>query len=329
MTGLTYDSGDHLGAADEGQGPGRLRRVRAEQADAAGGEARPSSSASGSRATSRCAAWRRRGCWPRSTTAPAAGSTATVRVLPTNKVQVVSGSTPHGQGHETSWSMIVADKLGVAPEDVEVLHSDTAISPIGLDTYGSRSLAVGGVAIDKALDQIVDKAKADRRPPAGGVRGRPRVRGRHVQRGRHAGARRTPLAAIAFAAFTAHDLPDGMEPNLRGDGQLRPAQLLVALRHAHVRGRGRHRDRRGRGREVRGRRRLRRADQPAHRRRPGPRRRRSRAWPRRCSRRPSTTTDGNLKTSHAGRVPRTGGLRRARRSRPTTPSPRRPRTAWA
>ena len=54
---------------------------------------------------------------------------ATVRILPTAKVQVVTGSTPHGQGHETSWSMIVADKLGIDPDDVEVLHSDTAISP--------------------------------------------------------------------------------------------------------------------------------------------------------------------------------------------------------
>ena len=50
-----------------------------------------------------------------------------MRVLPTSKVQVVTGTTPHGQGHETSWSMIVADKLGVPPDDVDVLHSDTAI----------------------------------------------------------------------------------------------------------------------------------------------------------------------------------------------------------
>src|SRR5205807_3685419 len=69
---------------------------------------------------------------------------ATVRILPTAKVQVVTGTAPHGQGHETSRSMIVADKLGISPDDVEVLHSDTAISALGLDTYGSRSLSVGG-----------------------------------------------------------------------------------------------------------------------------------------------------------------------------------------
>src|SRR6202011_4878746 len=85
---------------------------------------------------------------------------ATVRVLPTNKVQVVTGSTPHGQGHETSWSMIVADKLGVSPDDVEVLHSDTSISPYGMDTYGSRSLSVGGTAVWLATEKVIEKARA-------------------------------------------------------------------------------------------------------------------------------------------------------------------------
>ena len=69
---------------------------------------------------------------------------AVIRVLPTGKVEAVTGTAPHGQGHETSWAMIVADRLGVPVDDVSVLHSDTAISHLGLDTYGSRSLAVGG-----------------------------------------------------------------------------------------------------------------------------------------------------------------------------------------
>ena len=84
---------------------------------------------------------------------------ATVRVLPTGKVQVVSGATPHGQGHETSWSMIVADRLGIDPDDIEVLHSDTAVSPTGMDTYGSRSLSVGGVAVAMATERVLDKAR--------------------------------------------------------------------------------------------------------------------------------------------------------------------------
>jgi aerobic carbon-monoxide dehydrogenase large subunit len=141
---------------------------------------------------------------------------ATVRVLPTNKVQVVTGSSPHGQGHETCWSMIVADKLGVPPEDVDVLHSDTAIAPLGLDTYGSRSLAVGGVAVDMACDRIIDKARTiaahqlecaeEDLDFVGGnftVKGTP--------------DKTMPLAGVAFAAFTAHNLPEGMEPNLQAN----------------------------------------------------------------------------------------------------------------
>ncbi len=138
---------------------------------------------------------------------------ATVRVLPTAKVQVVTGTAPHGQGHETAWSMIVADKLGISPDDVHVLHSDTAISPLGLDTYGSRSLPVGGVAIAMACDKVIDKAKliaahhleasADDLEYGGGaftVKGTP--------------DKSMPLAAIAFEAFTGHNLPDDLEPNL-------------------------------------------------------------------------------------------------------------------
>ena len=83
--------------------------------------------ASASRPSPRCAAWRRRGCSARCATAPAAGSTRRVRMLPTGKVEVVTGASPHGQGHETAWSQIVADRLGVPFEDVEVLHGDTQI----------------------------------------------------------------------------------------------------------------------------------------------------------------------------------------------------------
>ncbi len=139
---------------------------------------------------------------------------ATVRLLPTGKVEVVSGSTPHGQGHETAWSQIIADKMGVDPNDVEVLHSDTAKSPLGLDTYGSRSLAVGGVAIAMAADKVIEKAKliaahqfeaapedVEFESGSFSVAGTP-AKSVHIQE-------------LGFAAFAAHDLPDGMEPNLQ------------------------------------------------------------------------------------------------------------------
>ena len=140
---------------------------------------------------------------------------ATVRVLPTGAVQVVSGTTPHGQGHETSWAQIVADKLGVPPESVEVLHSDTAVSPLGMDTYGSRSLPVGGVAVAMAVDEVIAKAKriaahqleaAEEDLELAG--GELRVRGTP--------SRSMTLQEVAFEAFSAHDLPDGLEPNLVG-----------------------------------------------------------------------------------------------------------------
>src|SRR5206468_3763461 len=84
---------------------------------------------------------------------------ASVRMLPTGKVEIVTGTSPHGQGHETAWSQIVADQLGVAFEDIEVLHGDTRSSYKGLDTYGSRSLAVGGIAVVQACGKVRDKAR--------------------------------------------------------------------------------------------------------------------------------------------------------------------------
>jgi aerobic carbon-monoxide dehydrogenase large subunit len=138
---------------------------------------------------------------------------ATVRVLPTGKVQVVSGATPHGQGHETTWSQIVGERLGMDPDDIEVLHSDTSISPLGMDTYGSRSLPVGGVAVAMATDQVIAKARAIAAHQLECAEddleltdGELRVRGTP--------ARSMTLQAVAFEAFSAHDLPDGVEPNL-------------------------------------------------------------------------------------------------------------------
>jgi carbon-monoxide dehydrogenase large subunit len=136
----------------------------------------------------------------------------TVRCLPTGTVQIVSGTSPHGQGHATTFSQIVADRLGVDYEEIEFLHGDTAISPQGWDTYGSRSLPVGGVALWHATGKIVDKARAiaahalevspDDLEYEGG---RFRVRG--TDRG-------MTVKECAFEAWHAHNLPDGMEPGL-------------------------------------------------------------------------------------------------------------------
>ena len=145
---------------------------------------------------------------------------AAIRVLPTGKVEVVTGASAHGQGHETAFSQIVADQLGVPFEDVEVLHGDTQTSPRGMDTYGSRSLAVGGIAVVKAAEKVIAKA----RPIAAHMmecaeddlectEGRLRVKGTEKAIG---------LADVALAVFAAHDLPDGVEPNLDSEATYDP-----------------------------------------------------------------------------------------------------------
>ncbi len=146
---------------------------------------------------------------------------ASIRMLPTGKVEVVTGTSPHGQGHETCWSQIAADVLGVPFEDVEVLHGDTRSSPQGMDTYGSRSLAVGGEAVHRAATTVVDKARKvaahlleaseqdlEFREGVFSVKGSPEAR-RSIQE-------------IAFEAFTNHDLPDGVEPSINAEHVVDP-----------------------------------------------------------------------------------------------------------
>ena len=84
---------------------------------------------------------------------------AEVRVHPTGSVSVLTGSHSHGQGHETTFAQLVADGLGIPIESIEIVHGDTGKIPYGMGTYGSRSLAVGGSAIIKAMDKIVAKGK--------------------------------------------------------------------------------------------------------------------------------------------------------------------------
>src|SRR5437588_12280502 len=134
-------------------------------------------------------------------------------MLPTGKVEVVTGTSPHGQGHETAWSQIAADALGVPFDDVEVIHGDTRSAPMGMDTYGSRSLAVGGIAVHKACEKVIDKAKkvaAHLLEAAEGdlefangtfsVKGSPEAK--------------QSIQDVALATFANHALPDGMEPTL-------------------------------------------------------------------------------------------------------------------
>jgi len=142
-------------------------------------------------------------------------------MLPSGKVEVVTGSSPHGQGHETAWSQIAADQLGVPFEDVEVIHGDTASSPRGLDSYGSRSLTVGGIALVKAAEKVVAKARRiaahlleaneddlDFKDGSFSVRGTPDTK--------------IGIQETALAVFAAHNYPEGIEPSLDSEATFDP-----------------------------------------------------------------------------------------------------------
>jgi carbon-monoxide dehydrogenase large subunit len=137
---------------------------------------------------------------------------AMVRVHNTGAVTVYTGSSGHGQGHETAFAQIAADRLGVDPATVEVIHGDTGTGPEGRNTYGSRSLAVGGEAIARTATKIADKA---RRIVAHQLEAAPEdielADGKFSVRG--SPDKGMTLAEVAGAAYL-NLIPDGMEPGL-------------------------------------------------------------------------------------------------------------------
>jgi len=138
---------------------------------------------------------------------------ATVRVHASGAVTLYTGTSPHGQGHETGFAQIVADRLGVDPAQVDVIHGDTQTGPFGLDTYGSRSLAVGGEAAARAAGKVADKAKAI---VAHQLEADPADielhDGKFIVRG--SPDKGMVLAEVAGAAYVPENLPEGMEPGL-------------------------------------------------------------------------------------------------------------------
>ncbi|MCC6473499.1 MAG: xanthine dehydrogenase family protein molybdopterin-binding subunit [Burkholderiales bacterium] len=136
-----------------------------------------------------------------------------IRVHPTGSVTVFTGSHAHGQGHETSFAQVVADRLGIAFENVDVVHGDTSKVLFGMGTYGSRSIAVGGTAIVKALDKVIAKGKKI---------------AAHLLEAAESDIEYTPgefrvagtdrsksFGEVAFAAYVPHNYPhDRLEPGL-------------------------------------------------------------------------------------------------------------------
>ncbi len=138
---------------------------------------------------------------------------AEVRVNAVGTIEVMTGSHSHGQGHETTFAQLVADRLGVPIDSVNIVHGDTDKVQMGMGTYGSRSGAVGMSAVVKALDKVEAKAKkiaahlmeADESDIV-------------IENGelKVAGTDKTlPWFQVALAAYTAHNLPAGMEPGLK------------------------------------------------------------------------------------------------------------------
>lgn len=145
---------------------------------------------------------------------PAGGwESATVRIEPTGRVRVLTGSSPHGQGEETSFSQIAADMLGLGMEDVTIVHGDTSAVPYGIGTFGSRSLAVGGTAVYKCLETLRSKLLKI----AGHLM--QEDPGKLLLRDRQVTVRGNAKKSMAFgdlvtAAYAAKSLPAGVEPGL-------------------------------------------------------------------------------------------------------------------
>ena len=137
---------------------------------------------------------------------------ASIRLNPTGSAIVHTGAHSHGQGHETTYAQLVHDRLGIPVDQVEVVHGDTALTPFGMGTYGSRSLAVGGSAMAKAMDKLVDKGRkiaAHKLEAAeddiGFDSGVYSVAGTDKQ---------ISFGEVVFAAYVPHDYPEGVEPGM-------------------------------------------------------------------------------------------------------------------
>lgn len=157
-----------------------------------------------------------------------------IRVHPTGKVTVLTGAHSHGQGHDTTFRQIVADELGVSPDDIDIVHGDTAVIPNGMGTYGSRSTAVGASALVNAARKVRAKMmriaahqlEADTEDMV------------YDQESGNIHVKGSPDKAkgfgeIAFAAYTAHNLPDDVEPGMEEDAYYDPANFTFP-NSAHI-----------------------------------------------------------------------------------------------
>lgn len=208
VTGMSYDSGDYEGNLDKALAQFGYADWRAKQA-----EARQNGKYLGIGLACYIEAC---GIAPSKAIGMMGGGvglweSSTIRVHPTGKISVFTGSHSHGQGHETTFAQLVADKLQVPIENIEIIHGDTGQVQFGMGTYGSRSLAVGGTAIFRTADKLIEKGKkvaahlleaneADIEYKNGAFS----VRG--------SADRSKAFGEVVLAAYLAHNYPADLEP---------------------------------------------------------------------------------------------------------------------
>jgi len=164
---------------------------------------------------------------------PAGGwESATVRIEPTGSVSILTGASPHGQGQETSFAQMGAEVLGITPDEVNVVHGDTAIVPYGIGTFGSRATAVGGTAVYMSLIKLRDKlAKIAghlmAEDPKNLVFGGGKISSNSSAK------KFIALGEAIGAAYTAKTLPPGMEPGLDATTFFEPSNFTFPF-GAHV-----------------------------------------------------------------------------------------------
>lgn len=135
-----------------------------------------------------------------------------VRVQPTGKVSVFTGAHSHGQGHETVFAQFVADKLGIPMDDVDIVHGDTDQVAFGMGTYGSRSLAVGGSAIIKSIEKVLEKgAKIAAHKLEAAEEDLEYAEGKWTVKGTD---KSISFGDVSLTAYVPHDYPEGLEPGL-------------------------------------------------------------------------------------------------------------------
>ncbi|MBC6492215.1 xanthine dehydrogenase family protein molybdopterin-binding subunit [Flavihumibacter stibioxidans] len=135
-----------------------------------------------------------------------------VRIQPTGKVSVYTGAHSHGQGHETTFAQVVADKFGIPMEDVEIIHGDSEAVAFGMGTYGSRSLAVGGSAIVKSIEKIIEKGKKIAAHKLEASEGDVNFEnGKFTVKGTD---KSVSFGDVALTAYVPHHYPKDLEPGL-------------------------------------------------------------------------------------------------------------------